>query len=202
MLFFIKTKLSSRLCLTHKRVTQKYRNSTLIREKKKKKNTCARIGSGRYSEFSGSDLKKWFRCIPKQNLILYEIFSKTQEQSIIFWESLISAGAAVVITACERKSIQRYSKYAILLMLQQGNMYSSRGFWAKVQCKLCTCDSNQVAIFFVPKWQYLKQKFTFFCNCTFTTCAFHFYCFYWPQYCSFHVERFLTIGISRAHIHS
>ncbi len=30
MLFFIKIKLSSRLCLTHKRVTQKYRNSTLI----------------------------------------------------------------------------------------------------------------------------------------------------------------------------
>ncbi len=30
MLFFIKTKLSSRLCLTHKRVTQKYRNYTLI----------------------------------------------------------------------------------------------------------------------------------------------------------------------------
>ncbi len=42
MLFFIKMKLSSRLCLTHKRVTQKYRNSTLI---KKKKKNCARIGS-------------------------------------------------------------------------------------------------------------------------------------------------------------
>ncbi len=38
---FIKMKLSSRLCLTHKRVTQKYRNSTLI----KKKKNCARIGS-------------------------------------------------------------------------------------------------------------------------------------------------------------
>ncbi len=36
-------KLSSRLCLTHKRVKQKYRNSTLI--KKKKKKNCARIGS-------------------------------------------------------------------------------------------------------------------------------------------------------------
>ncbi len=36
MLFFIKLKLSSRWCLTHKRVTQKYRNSALI----KKKNLC------------------------------------------------------------------------------------------------------------------------------------------------------------------
>ncbi len=56
MLFFIKMKLSSRLCLTHKRMTQKYRNSTLI--KKLIKKYCARIGSigiGRYSEFSGSD---------------------------------------------------------------------------------------------------------------------------------------------------
>ncbi len=34
MLFFIKIKLSSRLCLTHKRVTQKYRNSKLIKKKK------------------------------------------------------------------------------------------------------------------------------------------------------------------------
>ncbi len=45
MLFFIKMKLSSRLCLTHKRVTQKYRNSTLIKKKKKKKKNCTRIGS-------------------------------------------------------------------------------------------------------------------------------------------------------------
>ncbi len=54
MLFYIEMKLSSRLCLTHKRVTQKYRNSILI----KKKKNCARIGSDRnrrYSEFSGSD---------------------------------------------------------------------------------------------------------------------------------------------------
>ncbi len=36
--------LSSRLCLTHKRVTQKYRNSTFIKKNKKKKH-CARIGS-------------------------------------------------------------------------------------------------------------------------------------------------------------
>ncbi len=57
MLFFIKIKLSSRLCLTHKRVTQKYRNSTLIKKKKKKKPVLGsdRIGIGRYSEFSGSD---------------------------------------------------------------------------------------------------------------------------------------------------
>ncbi len=53
MLFFIKMKLSSRLCLTHKRVTQKYRNSILIKNKKK-----PALGSDRnrgYSEFSGSD---------------------------------------------------------------------------------------------------------------------------------------------------
>ncbi len=43
MLFFIKIKLSSRLCLTHKRVTQKYINSTLI---KKKKLRSDRIGIG------------------------------------------------------------------------------------------------------------------------------------------------------------
>ncbi len=42
MLFFIKMKLSSRLCSTHKRVTQKYRNSKLIFFLKK---TCATIGS-------------------------------------------------------------------------------------------------------------------------------------------------------------
>ncbi len=68
MLFFIKIKLSSRLCLTHKRVTQKYRNSTLIKKKKKKK-TCTRIGSDRNWPilrifWIGSDLKKWYRCIP------------------------------------------------------------------------------------------------------------------------------------------
>ncbi len=65
-------KLSSRLCLTHKRVTQKYRNSTLI--KKKKKKNCARIGSDRigigdtqiFLDRIGSDLKKWYRCIPIQ----------------------------------------------------------------------------------------------------------------------------------------
>ncbi len=51
---FIKMKLSSRLCLTHNRVTQKYRNSTLIK-KKKDKISCAQIGIGRYLEFSGSD---------------------------------------------------------------------------------------------------------------------------------------------------
>ncbi len=51
MLFFIKIKLSSRLCLTHKRVTQKYRNST----KKKAALGSDRIGIGRFSEFSGSD---------------------------------------------------------------------------------------------------------------------------------------------------
>ncbi len=54
MLFFIKMKLSSRLCLTHKRVTQKYRNSTLIKKKKPALGSD-RIGIGRYSEFSGSD---------------------------------------------------------------------------------------------------------------------------------------------------
>ncbi len=47
-------KLSSRLCLTHKRVTQKYRNSTLIKKKTKALGSD-RIGIGRYSEFSGSD---------------------------------------------------------------------------------------------------------------------------------------------------
>ncbi len=52
MLFFIKIKLSSRLCLTHKRVTQKYRNSTLI---KKKKPALGSDRNRRYSEFSGSD---------------------------------------------------------------------------------------------------------------------------------------------------
>ncbi len=36
-------KLSSRLCLTHKRVTQKYRNSSLIRKNKKKQQPA--IGS-------------------------------------------------------------------------------------------------------------------------------------------------------------
>ncbi len=65
-------KLSSRLCLTHKRVTQKYRNSTLI--KKKKKKNCAGIGSDRNWPilrifWIGSDLKKWYRCIPKLDQI-------------------------------------------------------------------------------------------------------------------------------------
>ncbi len=57
MLFFIKMKLSSRLHLTHKRVTQKYRNSTLIKKKKKKKKKLRwyQIGIVRYSEFSGLD---------------------------------------------------------------------------------------------------------------------------------------------------
>ncbi len=55
MFFFIKMKLSSRLCLTHKRVTQKYRNSILI---KKKKSALGSDRNRRYSEFSGSDLKK------------------------------------------------------------------------------------------------------------------------------------------------
>ncbi len=55
MLFFIKIKLSISLCLTHKRVTQKYRNSTLIYKKKKTVLGSDRIGIGRYSEFSGSD---------------------------------------------------------------------------------------------------------------------------------------------------
>ncbi len=50
---FIKMKLSSRLCLTHKRVTQKYRNSILI--KKKKKPALGSDRNRRYSEFSGSD---------------------------------------------------------------------------------------------------------------------------------------------------
>ncbi len=64
MLFFIKMKLSSRLCLTHKRVTQKYRNSKLI-----KKKSCPRIGSDRNWPilrifWIGSDLKKWYCCIP------------------------------------------------------------------------------------------------------------------------------------------
>ncbi len=44
-LFFIKMKLSSRLCLTHKRVTQKYRNSKFIKKKKKKKKPA--LGSDR-----------------------------------------------------------------------------------------------------------------------------------------------------------
>ncbi len=69
MLFFIKIKLSSSLCLTHKRVTQKYRNSTLIYKKKKKR---ARIGSEsddtqNFLDRIGSDLKKWYRCIPNSN---------------------------------------------------------------------------------------------------------------------------------------
>ncbi len=69
MLFFIKIKLSISLCLTHKRVTQKYRNSTLIYKKKK---NCARIGSDRNRPilrifWIGSDLKKWYRCIPTFN---------------------------------------------------------------------------------------------------------------------------------------
>ncbi len=54
MLFFIKMKLSSRLCLTHKRVTQKYRNSILIK-KKKKQPALGSDRNRRYSEFSGSD---------------------------------------------------------------------------------------------------------------------------------------------------
>ncbi len=70
MLFFIKMKLSSRLCLTHKRVTQKYRNSKLKKQNKKK--SCPRIGSDRigigdtqnFLDRIGSDLKKWYRCIP------------------------------------------------------------------------------------------------------------------------------------------
>ncbi len=62
MLFFIKMKLSSRLGLTHKRVTQKYRNSTLIKKK-------TALGSDRNWPilrifWIGSDLKKWYRCIP------------------------------------------------------------------------------------------------------------------------------------------
>ncbi len=76
MLFFIKIKLSSRLCLTHKRVTQKYRNSTLI--KKKKKKTCARIGIGDTQNFLdriGSDLKKWYRCIPRELGMHVKIYS-------------------------------------------------------------------------------------------------------------------------------
>ncbi len=52
MLFFIKIKLSSRLCLTHKRVTQKYRNSTLIKNNNKLR--WYRIGS-ELAEISGSD---------------------------------------------------------------------------------------------------------------------------------------------------
>ncbi len=68
-------KLSSRLCLTHKRVTQKYRNSTLIKKKKKKKKPALgsdRIGIGDTQNFLdriGSDLKKWYRCIPNFNII-------------------------------------------------------------------------------------------------------------------------------------
>ncbi len=49
-------KLSSRLCLTHKRVTQKYRNYIDKKKKKKKKKKKTALGSDRrYSEFSGSD---------------------------------------------------------------------------------------------------------------------------------------------------
>ncbi len=69
MLFFIKMKLSISLCLTHKRVTQKYRNSTLIKKKNKKKLRSDRIGSEsadtqNFLDRIGSDLKKWYRCIP------------------------------------------------------------------------------------------------------------------------------------------
>ncbi len=46
MLFFIKIKLSSRLCLTHKRVTQKYRKLHIDLKTKQKK-TCTRIGLDR-----------------------------------------------------------------------------------------------------------------------------------------------------------
>ncbi len=63
MLFFIKLKLASRLCLTHKRVTQKYRNSTLIKKKK-----TALVSDRNWPILRifwiGSDLKKWYRCIP------------------------------------------------------------------------------------------------------------------------------------------
>ncbi len=67
MLFFIKMKLSSRLCLTQKRVTQKYRNSKLIKKTTTKKPD--RIGSEladtqNFLDGIGSDLKKWYRCIP------------------------------------------------------------------------------------------------------------------------------------------
>ncbi len=87
MLFFIKMKLSSRLCLTHKRVTQKYRNSTLI----KKKKTCARIGSDRNRPilrifWIGSDLKKWYRCIPSFILVFDLFYVKVQ--SVVFFSVL------------------------------------------------------------------------------------------------------------------
>ncbi len=65
MLFFIKIKLSISLCLTHKRVTQKYRNSTLIYKKKNKKNKSA--DTQNFLDRIGSDLKKWHHCIPKSN---------------------------------------------------------------------------------------------------------------------------------------
>ncbi len=64
MLFFIKMKLSSRLCLTHKRVTQKYRNSTLIKKKKKKKIGSELADTQNFLDRIGSDLKKLYRCIP------------------------------------------------------------------------------------------------------------------------------------------
>ncbi len=67
---FIKIKLSISLCLTHKRVTQKYRNSTLIYKKKK-----TVLGSDRNRLilrifWIGSDLKKWYRCIPREKRVL------------------------------------------------------------------------------------------------------------------------------------
>ncbi len=82
MLFFIKMKLSSRLCLTHKRVTQKYR-----------------IGSDRDWPiltifWVGSYLKKWHRRIPNDNdLLLNYICSKCSDvmrQQYSNVESLIS----------------------------------------------------------------------------------------------------------------
>ncbi len=49
-------------------MTQKYRNSALI---KKNKKTCARIGSESAILrifWIGSDLKKWYRCIPTKKV--------------------------------------------------------------------------------------------------------------------------------------
>ncbi len=100
------------------KVTQKYRNSTLIYIKKK---NCARIGSDRNRPilrifWIGSDLKKWYRCIPS----FY--------QFIGFWWHPFTAKHSLVSKWCNAKFLQ-IDEETILDGMRVSTLSANFHFW-------------------------------------------------------------------------